>query len=71
MKQSIALSAIVLIICLMSIGCDQANGPMEKSGQRADEIIDNIKEGDPALKKKGIGEKAGEEVDETIDNITK
>ena len=55
----------------MSIGCDQANGPMEKSGQRADEIIDNIKEGDPALKKKGIGEKAGEEVDETIDNITK
>lgn len=50
-------------------GC-QEKGPLEKSGERADEIVDNIKDGDPILHKKGALEKAGEAVDETVKDVT-
>jgi hypothetical protein len=56
----------VLVVCACAlIGCEQ-KGPAERAGERADEIVDNVKEGDPPLKNKGTMEKLGESIDETV-----
>lgn len=60
----IFLVSILLLTCFC--GCQQ-KGPVEKTGARVDEIIDNVSEGEAPLKKKGPMEKAGEAIDETFD----
>ena len=52
-------------ILLSSVACRQEGGA-EKAGERVDEMIDNAKEGENPLKKKGAGEKLGESMDKAI-----
>jgi hypothetical protein len=62
----IIIVVIVATALFILIGC-QEKGAVEKTGARIDEIVDNIEDGDPALKRKGPMEKMGESIDETID----
>ncbi len=54
---------VFLALC----GC-QEKGAAEKAGERADEIVDNVKHGEPPLKKKGPIEKMGQSIDETLEH---
>lgn len=56
------------VLLLGSIGC-QNKGPVEKAGERVDEMIDNAKEGENILKEKGPMEKMGESIDESVNDI--
>jgi hypothetical protein len=61
------MAASVLIVLGLSAGsCHERKGPAEKAGERIDEIADNVREGDPALKKKGAMERTGEAIDDAI-----
>lgn len=68
MKQNkrvgISLAAFLLSI---SLGACSKPGPAERAGERADEIVDNVKEGEAPFKKKKTGEKVGEAIDEALD----
>lgn len=58
---------LIISICLgMFITSCAEKGPFEKAGSRADEIADNVKDGDPILHKKGTMEKAGEALDDAV-----
>lgn len=48
--------------------CSDTRGPFERAGERSDEIIDNIGEGEPPLKRKGTAERMGESIDRTVDD---
>jgi hypothetical protein len=62
----IRIYTIVIIgLLFLLVGC-QEKGPMEKAGERTDEIVDNIKQGKPMLHEPGLGEKVGEAIDDTI-----
>ena len=63
-KKYLYCLAVVILFGLVSC---REKGSGEKTGERIDEIIDNVKEGGPILKKKGTLEKLGE----SIDNSTK
>lgn len=61
---------VISVICLSSlllcgIGC-QREGASEKAGKRVDEIVDNVKEGENPLHKKGAAEKVGESLDKAV-----
>ena len=64
------LVLIVVAIAIALIGCEP-KGSAEKAGERVDEIIDNIKDGDPPLKEKGPMEKMGESIDESLKKTDK
>ena len=58
---------ILALVMLTTLACHQHRaGPLERAGERSDEIIDNAEKGKPLLHKKGALEKAGESVDETL-----
>jgi hypothetical protein len=65
------LSVLVLSVLIIAVAACQDKQPLEKAGERADEIIDNVKDGDPILHKKGTLEKAGEAVDESLEKKKK
>lgn len=58
-------------VCLLTfilmglIGCQQ-QGAGEKAGERLDEVIDNVQDGDSPFKHKGPMEKLGESVDDAV-----
>ena len=54
MRQSIF--ALFIFCLIFAVGCKQKS-TLEKAGERVDEVIDNVSEGDPPLKKKGPAEK--------------
>lgn len=55
-------------VCAFLVLCScQEKGAVEKAGERADEIVDNVKHGEPPLKKKGPIEKIGQSIDETLE----
>ncbi len=57
---------VILVIFLIGfVGCSE-KGSAEKAGERMDEIIDNVKEGELPLKEKGTLEKMGESIDESV-----
>ena len=58
---------LLLVGSVMVTGC-QKKGPMERAGERVDEIGDNISEGENPLRKKGPIEKAGEAIDDAVNN---
>ena len=62
------LVSVVAILCIGIIGC-QEKGSAQKAGERADEIVDNIKKGDDPLKKKGPMEKMGDSVDDAVKGV--
>jgi hypothetical protein len=58
----------ILIFLVLFSACTRRNeGPMERAGERADEIVDNAREGKPLLHKKGPIEKTGEAIDEAFE----
>lgn len=59
------LLALVAVTLLGLVACEQ-KGPAAKSGERVDEVIDNIKHGDAPLKRKGTLEKLGDSIDDTV-----
>ena len=61
-KYLIILSAVALIGL---IGC-QEKGSAAKAGERVDEVVDNVKRGDPPLKEKGAMEKMGDSIDDSL-----
>lgn len=61
------LSAYLLCFAFTVAGCQKANeGTLERAGEKVDEAVENIKEGENPLKKKGPMEKLGESVDEQV-----
>ncbi len=58
---------VAVIYFVTTKNSTEKKGGLEKAGERVDEIIDNVKDGDPILHKKGTLEKAGESLDETLD----
>lgn len=58
---SLMLGAGLLVAALG--GCER-EGPMEQTGKKADEAVENLGE---AVKKEGPAERAGKKVDETVE----
>lgn len=65
MKRVGFVGIALLVAGLTAAGCRE-QGSGEKAGERVDEIVDNVKEGEPPLKKKGTLEKTGEAIDEAV-----
>lgn len=59
------LICIAALTSMTLLGC-QEKGPVEKAGERVDEVIDNVKHGDAPLKEKGPIEKMGESIDDSL-----
>ena len=60
-----------LLVCgialLCVLGCsERRSGPLERAGERTDEIMDNAAKGKPLLHKPGALEKTGESIDESL-----
>ena len=66
MRNRIAASAIMatMVVGLCVTGCER--GPMQKAGEKVDEITGNDK-----LIGKGPAEKTGRKIDNTVDDIKK
>lgn len=58
------LAVSLMTACAACI--ERKSGPMERAGERGDEIIDNVKKGKAPLHKSGPLEKAGDAVDEAL-----
>ena len=57
---------IALLVLVLIPGC-KSKGNAETAGERVDEIVDNIKEGESPLKHKGPVEKLGESIDKMVE----
>lgn len=59
-------SFVVLAVCAVVLSAchERKAGPMERAGQRVDEISENIQEGDPILHREGPAERIGETIDD-------
>lgn len=64
------LACLIALIFIGFLGC-QEKGSVEKTGERVDEIIDNVKHGDAPLKEKGPLEKMGESIDDSLKSENK
>ena len=64
-KENLVLLIFVATMSLLAGGCEN-KGPIEKAGERADEIVDNAQDGDPLLHRKGPVEKLGEKIDDSV-----
>ena len=63
MKIHLILGAAIALLALS--GCPE-KGPMQKTGERVDEIVDNVQKGDPPFKEKGPMEKMGDSIDDEM-----
>ena len=68
MKKNAMLLAVMASLILP--GCME-KGLGQKAGERADEIVDNIKKGDSPLKEKGPMEKVGDSIDNAVGKTDK
>jgi len=55
----------VCLIGLAMVACKE-KGPLERAGERTDEIINNVEKGKPVLHKAGPVEKTGEAIDDIL-----
>ena len=63
MNRKYLVLGCVLLAATFTVGCQtKEQTPLERAGERGDEIVDNVKEGRNPLHKKGTLEKAGEAV---------
>ena len=60
------LAALTLAGLSLS-GCEREEGPGERTGERVDEAVEQLEEGDNPLKREGTGEEVGEELDEATE----
>lgn len=58
---------LTLVFILVLSGCER-EGPAERAGERGDEIIENIKDGDAPLKERGPLEKTGDAIDDAVED---
>lgn len=65
----IAKSLALLLILSGTSACTRHEGPVERAGKKIDDAVDNAKDGENPLHKKGAAEKMGEAVDNTIKDI--
>lgn len=67
------VNKLIFLLLLSSIvgfsSCKQ-KGSMEKAGEKVDDAIDNIKDGESPFKERGAAEKAGEAIDHAIKTVT-
>lgn len=62
-----SLFTLAAVSLLAITGCQsKPQGPLERAGERVDEIADNVRDGEAPLKRKGPLERAGESIDETL-----
>lgn len=66
MKTKKRFIQVLLLVCLLPLTACAEKGRGERAGERVDEIIDNVKDGDAPLKKKGAFEKVGESIDDSV-----
>ena len=59
----------MLALALACSACTKQDGPLERAGQKVDDAVDNVKDGQSPFHKKGAGEKAGEAVDDAVNNM--
>lgn len=64
MKGRYTFLALAVCALLMTACHERRAGPMERAGERVDEIGENIREGDPILHREGPAESIGEAIDE-------
>lgn len=68
MIKRVIFTASILCFVALVVGCQKSNeGALERAGERMDEAVENIKDGENPLKKKGPMEKLGESVDKQLD----
>jgi hypothetical protein len=67
--RTISLLCTLLLLIIGIIGCTKKDndGALEKAGERLDQAVENIKDGESPLKEKGTMEKLGEAVDKKVD----
>ncbi len=63
MRRHLMLVPALALLALS--GCPE-KGPAQKVGERTDEIVDNVKKGDPPFKEQGTMEKMGDSIDEAM-----
>jgi len=60
--------ALALSVALGSLGCEQEQGPLEKAGEKVDEVVDDITHpGEGPVEE--AGRKLGENVDEAKEDL--
>jgi len=65
--KTFVILGVVLAAVLVVAYVRKDKGPMEKAGERVDEIVDNIGKGEPPLQENGLLEKAGRAVYKAIE----
>jgi len=58
--------AVVVSVATGSLGCHREKGPMEKAGEKVDEVVDDI-----AHPNEGPIEEAGRKIDEKVQDAKK
>jgi len=58
------LFALILTLTITTFGGCATPGPAEKTGEKIDDAVDNVKEGQSPFRKKGAAEKVGEAIDD-------
>lgn len=57
-------AAVALIALILGLGACDREGPAERAGEKADEVVQSAAE---AFDRKGAAERAGEKMDEMVD----
>lgn len=60
------LLPLVLVLLTMNFAACKEKGPAERAGERIDQGVEDLKEGENPLKEEGPAERLGEEVDEAV-----
>ncbi|MFN8390831.1 MAG: hypothetical protein U0136_11115 [Bdellovibrionota bacterium] len=57
---------LVAVACLFGVAaCNHRHeGPVERAGEKIDDAVDNVKDGQSPFHKKGVAERAGEAIDD-------
>jgi hypothetical protein len=67
MRKTIATLAVLTVLSAastMMLACERKKGPVEKAGQKIDNVVDNVSD---AVDPKGPAEKAGRAIDRATD----
>lgn len=66
MKTNPTLVTLLLFATVSCLGCTTKEGPLEKAGEKVDDAVDNVKDGQLPLHKKGTAERVGDDIDKAL-----
>lgn len=58
--------AICAMLLIAGVAACERKGPAERAGERLDDAVDNVRQGESPLKERGPVEKAGKSVDDAL-----